>query len=152
MTRSSPETEDAIAAAYERFPDEGEAETKRAMGTARYGFIEGYRAAGLAQTPAEPVMCIGWPTIKRLAAGETVWFESLGCGAVAADDLRGVDVDALLSHSSTVSPAQTPKAWAVLHNSGGDIWKLLEDKRSADYWAKQGFPVQPLYTFGARDR
>jgi hypothetical protein len=49
--------------------------------------------------PQSPVMCIGWPTIKRLAAGESVWFESLGCGAVAADDLHGADIDAAAAHS-----------------------------------------------------
>jgi len=32
-------------AAYERFPDEGDAEARRAMGTARYGFMEGLRAS-----------------------------------------------------------------------------------------------------------
>jgi hypothetical protein len=56
---------------------------------------------GPAQKEKEPVMCIGWPTIKRLAAGEAVWFESLGCGAVAASDLHGADIDAILSQSST---------------------------------------------------
>lgn len=50
---------------------------------------------------------------------------------------------------SEVQPAQRPRAWAVLHKRGSDIWKLLEDKRSADYWATQGFPVEPLYA-GAR--
>jgi hypothetical protein len=33
------------------------------------------------------IMCIGWPTIKRLMAGEAVWFQDLECGAVAAEDL-----------------------------------------------------------------
>ncbi len=47
------------------------------------------------------VMCIGWPTIKRLAAGESVWFEELECGAVAASDLCGTDIDALLSSLSS---------------------------------------------------
>jgi hypothetical protein len=43
------------------------------------------------------IMCIGWPTIKRLAAGEALWFEDLECGAVAADDLHGADVDGMIA-------------------------------------------------------
>ena len=33
------------------------------------------------------VMYIGWPTIKRLMAGDTVWLETEQCGAMGAADL-----------------------------------------------------------------
>jgi hypothetical protein len=42
---------------------------------------------GMQKPKPSHIMCVGWPTIKRLMAGEAVWFEDLQCGAVAADDL-----------------------------------------------------------------
>lgn len=76
-------------------------------------FLQQAIAAALAAQSAAPVgepshiMCVGWPTIKRLAAGEAVWFESLECGAVAADDLHGADIDAMLALSSAKNQDQS---------------------------------------------
>ena len=47
--------------------------------------------------------------------------------------------------------ALEPRAWAVLYKMSTGIWKILEDKRSADFWAKEGFPVQPLYALTSTD-
>lgn len=52
------------------------------------------------------IMCIGWETIKRLAAGEAVWIDSIQAGAVAADDLLGVDIDALLAPPSDTASGE----------------------------------------------
>jgi hypothetical protein len=37
-------------------------------------------------------VCIGWPTIRRLAAEGMVWFEEQGVGLVAADDLFRAEI------------------------------------------------------------
>lgn len=62
---------------------------------------------------ATHIMCIGWPTIKRLADGESVWFDDLQCGAVAADDLHGADIDGLL-FDQAVSSSQASPEWVKI--------------------------------------
>ena len=67
-------------------------------------------AQTVAATPQDKpshIMCVGWPTIKRLVAGEAVWFESLECGAVAADDLHGADIDAMLGVAQAAPVSST---------------------------------------------
>lgn len=68
------------------------------------------------------IMCIGWPTIKRLMAGEAVWFDDLQCGAMAASDLlaspgNGVsreDIAALIREGFEAPPDDWPERepWA----------------------------------------
>lgn len=48
------------------------------------------------------IMCIGWPTIRRLAADGSVWFDELQCGAVADDELHGADIDAMLNSTARI--------------------------------------------------
>ena len=51
---------------------------------------------------SQHIMCIGWPTIRRLAADGTVWFDELQCGAVADSELYGADIDALLNSAARI--------------------------------------------------
>lgn len=60
------------------------------------------------------IMCIGWETIKRLAAGEAVWIDSIQAGAVAADDLLGVDINALLAPRSDPAGGERANAARAL--------------------------------------
>lgn len=53
-------------------------------------------------------ICIGWPTIKRLAVEGAVVFKDAGVGLAAASDLFGMDIDGLLDRPSAppTEPAQ----------------------------------------------
>lgn len=42
-----------------------------------------------------PVICIGWETIQKLAAGEDVYLESQNVRLLAASDLFGCDTEAM---------------------------------------------------------
>lgn len=48
-----------------------------------------------ASTRLNPVICIGWETIRKLAAGEDVYFEDQEVRLIAASDLFGCDIDTL---------------------------------------------------------
>lgn len=57
------------------------------------------------------------------------------------------DLIASILRDVAAGTALVPRAYAILYKYGGAIWKLLEDKRSVDYWISQGYPVEPLFTF-----
>jgi hypothetical protein len=68
---------------------------------ARYYAAQGALRDALALPPdAQPrgegarshTVCIGWTTIRRVAAEGAVWFEDVGVGLVAADDLFHADI------------------------------------------------------------
>jgi hypothetical protein len=104
------------------------------------------------------VMCIGWPTIKRLMRGESVWFEELGCGAVAASDLLqasaerdGFDKEdfaddgAYLARFSTIpaEPQSAPKLEALESCKGEQL--KFEEWAAAEKYDMHEHPLHYLF-------
>jgi hypothetical protein len=92
--------------------------------------------------PSKPshVMCIGWQTIKRLAAGESVWFEDLQCGAVAADDLWGANIDRIIAGLDAPSPAATTLELAEdIAEQLGENYNRLPDEHFEPTFCKEDF-------------
>lgn len=50
-----------------------------------------------------PVICIGWETIRKLAAGKDVYLESQNVRLLAASDLFGCDIETML-HAASFTP------------------------------------------------
>ena len=80
--------------------------------------------------------------VNEQAEDEGLWFIDATCSeAYLQAALRKLHA-AVEARAPAATP---PTAWAIMHVNCAGVWKLTEDKNSADYWERSGFPVQPLY-------